>query len=243
MDHMVATICVNFDKLLDVVRSPNDAVFPGTSKGRIVMIIRWQYSFMLALLIGFTVGCESQSNKAIRQQAQMEAEHALQQAVAEKEMAAAQIGQVAVAVMTPTAGNKTAGTVTFTRSADGVDVEATISGLNPGQEHAIHIHQFGDLRLDNGKGTGGHYNPEGHDHSLPTTQMRHAGDLGNLTADANGNASYSISVKNVTLNSHHNPIVGRGVIIHAKVDDGGQPTGNAGARISQGVIGFANSGG
>ncbi len=241
MDRMVATIAVNFDKLLDVVRSPNDAVSTNTSKGRIVMIIRWQYSFMLALLIGFTVGCESQANKEIRQQTQMEAEQALEQAAAE--MAAAQVGQVAVAVMTPTAGNKTAGTVTFTQGTDSVVVEATISGLNPGQQHAIHIHQFGDLRLDNGKGTGGHYNPEGHDHSLPSTEMRHAGDLGNLTADANGNANYSITVNNVTLNSHHNPIVGRGVIIHAMVDDGGQPTGNAGARISQGVIGFANSGG
>ena len=36
-----------------------------------------------------------------------------------------------------------------------------------------------------------------------------------------------------------NPIVGHGVIVHAKRDDGGQPTGNAGARIAQGVIGVA----
>ncbi|MEO2149285.1 MAG: hypothetical protein ABGY15_03745, partial [bacterium] len=71
---MVAGIEEKFDKLLDVMRSPNDAVSTNTSKGRIVMIIRWQYSFMLALLIGFTVGCESQSNTAIRQQAQLEAE-------------------------------------------------------------------------------------------------------------------------------------------------------------------------
>jgi len=29
--------------------------------------------------------------------------------------------------------------------------------------------------------------------------------------------------------------------VHAKEDDGGQPTGNAGARIGQGVIGIAKS--
>ena len=146
-----------------------------------------------------------------------------------------------VAVMQPTAGNKAGGTVVFTQTKDGVKVEANITGLSPNSEHAIHVHQFGDVRLDNGKGAGGHYNPEGHDHGLPAKDKRHAGDLGNLTADANGAASYTIVAKNISVAGLHNPVVGRGVIIHAKVDDGGQPTGNAGARISQGVIGVAKS--
>ncbi len=144
-----------------------------------------------------------------------------------------------VAVMQPTEGNKAGGTVVFTRIKDGVKVEANITGLAPGSEHAIHVHQFGDIRLGNGKGTGGHYNPEGHDHGLPATAKRHAGDLGNLKADANGAASYTVVAKNISVAGLKNPVVGRGVIIHAKVDDGGQPTGNAGARISQGVIGVA----
>ena len=146
-----------------------------------------------------------------------------------------------VAVMQPTAGNKAGGTVVFTQTKDGVKVEANITGLSPNSEHAIHVHQFGDVRLDNGKGAGGHYNPEGHDHGLPAKDKRHAGDLGNLKADANGAASYTIVAKNISVAGLHNPVVGRGVIIHAKVDDGGQPTGNAGARISQGVIGVAKS--
>ena len=144
-----------------------------------------------------------------------------------------------VAVMQPTAGNKAGGTVVFTQTKDGVKVEANITGLSPNSEHAIHVHQFGDVRLDNGKGAGGHYNPEGHDHGLPAKDKRHAGDLGNLKADANGAASYTIVAKNISVAGLHNPVVGRGVIIHANVDDGGQPTGNAGARISQGVIGVA----
>ena len=146
-----------------------------------------------------------------------------------------------VAVMQPTAGNKAGGTVVFTQTKYGVKVEANITGLSPNSEHAIHVHQFGDVRLDNGKGAGGHYNPEGHDHGLPAKDKRHAGDLGNLKADANGAASYTIVAKNISVAGLHNPVVGRGVIIHAKVDDGGQPTGNAGARISQGVIGVAKS--
>jgi len=143
-----------------------------------------------------------------------------------------------VAVMTPTAGNAARGTVTFTGDGHGVVCSATISGLTPG-DHAIHIHEFGDIRRDDGKGCGGHYNPEGHDHALPGTDERHAGDLGNLTADANGDASYTITLDNVTLDGRHNPIVGRSIIIHVGPDDGGQPTGNAGARVAQGVIGYA----
>ena len=88
---------------------------------------------------------------------------------------------------------------------------------------------------------GGHYNPEKHPHALPdTTEKRHAGDLGNLQADSNGKVHHEITVKNVTIAGTKNPIIGRGVIVHAKVDDGGQPVGNAGPRIACGVIGVAN---
>ena len=146
-----------------------------------------------------------------------------------------------VAVMAPTEGNTAKGTVVFTQMGKKVKVEAIIEGLKPNQKHAIHIHQFGDARMPNGTGTGGHYNPEMHDHALPDKSTRHAGDLGNLTSDASGKAKYELEIENVSLFGPKNPIIGRGVIIHAKKDDGGQPTGNAGARISQGVIGIANN--
>jgi len=203
---------------------------------------------LLGVLVCFAAGCdmpgEAERKRQIGQKqvtAEMESRLAMETRMTERHdlEVAARLGQVAVAVMTPTAGNSAAGTVTFTQGEKGIIVEATIRGLEAGQQHAIHIHQYGDLRLDNGKGTGGHYNPEGHPHALPTSEQRHGGDLGNLTADAKGNASYSIVVTNITIDGDHNPIIGRGVIIHAKVDDGGQPTGNAGARISQGVIGIA----
>ncbi len=143
-----------------------------------------------------------------------------------------------VVVMTPTEGNTTGGVVTFTAVSGGVKAVADISGLSPNGTHAIHVHQFGDIRGSNGKSAGGHYNPTGHDHGLPDKSQRHAGDLGNLTADYNGKAHYEITVKNISLTGK-NTIIGRGVIIHAKADDGGQPTGNAGSRISMGVIGVA----
>lgn len=145
-----------------------------------------------------------------------------------------------VAVMRPTEGNEVSGTVTFTQVDSQVRVQANISGLTPDQEHAIHVHEFGDDRSDDGTSTGGHYNPEGLPHGLPDESERHAGDLGNLEADGDGNASYEIMLDNVTLGSAHNPVIGRAVIIHAEPDDGSQPVGAAGARIASGIIGVAN---
>lgn len=150
----------------------------------------------------------------------------------------------AVAVMFPTEGNDVSAKVTFVQTKAGVRVTAEVSGLNPNQKHGFHIHEFGDLSAADGTATGGHYNPEGHDHALPegtpgNNGVRHAGDLGNLEADADGHALYQQTFDNITIAGTQNPILGRGVIIHAKTDDGGQPTGNAGARIAQGVIGVA----
>ena len=148
----------------------------------------------------------------------------------------------AVAVLHATAGNKCQGTVRFTQDGDSVKVVADIKGLVPGQKHAFHIHQFGDCSSSDGMSAGGHYNPENHQHGLPEAENRHAGDLGNLQADNDGKAHYEITVKNISVAGLKNPIVGRGVIVHAKVDDGSQPVGNAGARIACGVIGVANPG-
>ena len=50
---------------------------------------------------------------------------------------------------------------------------------------------------------------------------------------------YRAEFKNISMLGK-NAIIGRGVIIHAKPDDGGQPVGNAGARIGFGSIGVAN---
>jgi superoxide dismutase, Cu-Zn family len=145
----------------------------------------------------------------------------------------------AVCVLQPTAGNKASGTVTFTQSGGKVKVVADIAGLEPDSKHGFHIHEFGDISKPDGTGTGGHYNPEGHPHGLPPASNRHAGDLGNVTADAQGNAHYEITVGNITIDGHEHAVLGRAIILHAKPDDGGQPTGNAGARIAQGVIGVA----
>jgi len=142
----------------------------------------------------------------------------------------------AVAVLHPTTGQHCQGVVRFTQDGESVKVVADIGGLAPGQKHAFHIHQYGDCSAPDGMSAGGHYNPEGHQHGLPDSENRHAGDLGNVQADDQGKAHYEITVTNISIMGTKNPIIGRGVIVHAKVDDGGQPVGNAGGRIACGVI-------
>lgn len=143
----------------------------------------------------------------------------------------------AVATIAPTAGNAVRGTVEFRELKDGsVRVVADLEGLTPGQQHAMHVHEKGDCSAPDGTSAGGHYNPGQHDHGLPPAEPRHAGDLGNVTADANGRAHYEITVTNLSIRGANNPVEGFAVIVHAKPDDGGQPVGNAGARLGCGVI-------
>jgi Cu/Zn superoxide dismutase len=73
------------------------------------------------------------------------------------------------------------------------------------------------------------------DHALPSADKitGHAGDLGNLTPDSSGVAKIALSLANLSTWQ----VLGRGLIIHALEDDGGQPTGNAGARLAQCVLG------
>jgi Cu-Zn family superoxide dismutase len=145
----------------------------------------------------------------------------------------------AVAVLHSSSGSKVSGQVRFTQEGNAVKITALLEGLTPGQKHAMHIHEFGDCSAPDATSAGSHYNPEKHPHGLPEANQRHAGDLGNVQADAQGKAKYEISVNNMTIAGTKNPIIGRAVIVHAKPDDGSQPVGNAGGRIACGVIGVA----
>lgn len=144
----------------------------------------------------------------------------------------------AVAVVAPTAGSTVRGTVTFTATDGGVRITAQLEGLTPGS-HGFHVHEFGDCSAADGTSAGGHFNPAGAPHAGPDAGARHTGDLGNLSADAQGTASYERVDRTVRLDGPHS-VIGRGVIVHAAPDDlTTQPTGNAGGRVACGVIGMA----
>ena len=147
-----------------------------------------------------------------------------------------------VCVVQPTKGNRCKGVVRFTRQRKGVKVVADIEGLTPNQKHGFHIHEFGDVSGLDGKSAGGHYDPaHTGKHGRPGEKGVHAGDMGNLVADGKGKAHYEATIPNITVAGWKNPILGRAIIIHAKEDDFGQPTGNAGGRIGYGVIGVGKS--
>ncbi len=146
----------------------------------------------------------------------------------------------AVAVMHATEGNSAEGTVIFTQTDEGVRVEASISGLDANSLHGFHIHEYGDCRASDGTSAGGHFDPEDMEHGGPDDEIRHVGDLGNLESDADGNATADYVDSRLQLSGMMS-ILGRGLIVHAEEDDlESQPTGDAGARLSCGVIGVAN---
>ena len=144
----------------------------------------------------------------------------------------------AIAVLQPTAGSTVVGTVTFTAAGDTVKVVADLTGLTPGK-HGFHIHEFGDCSDPKAASAGGHFNPSNHQHGAPDATERHAGDLGNIDADASGKAHLEANDKSMKL-AGTDSIIGHAVIVHEKADDlKTQPTGDAGGRVACGVIGIA----
>lgn len=144
----------------------------------------------------------------------------------------------AIAAMQPTQGSQVRGVVSFAKTSGGVRVVVDLQGLAPGK-HGFHVHEFGDCSADDASSAGGHFNPGHGSHGAPDAKVRHAGDLGNLEADASGHAALDRVDSTLALDGPGS-ILGRAVIAHAAEDDlTTQPSGNAGARQACGVIGVA----
>ena len=106
-------------------------------------------------------------------------------------------------------------------------------------ENGFHIHEFGDISRPDGQAAGGHFNPHNHEHNGPESLQRHVGDLGNIEADNYGYAYYEAVDPQMSFSGKAS-VIGRAVIIHANDDDlTTQPTGDAGGRVGQGVIGIS----
>ena len=130
------------------------------------------------------------------------------------------------------------GEISLTESEEGLIIEANMEHVPDPGKHGFHIHEFGDCS-DTGNAAGGHFNPMSAPHGfLPENGLTHAhaGDMGNMDIDENGSGHLHVVLPDVTLISGPHPVAGRAIIIHAKEDDFGQPTGNAGGRIGCGTI-------
>lgn len=141
----------------------------------------------------------------------------------------------AEALLGPTQGHTTTGTVVFVQKGGEVEVTAHVAGLTPGA-HGFHIHEKGDCGAPDATSAGGHFNPHGHPHGHPRRGPHHAGDMPLLETDAYGNAKLVAVLPGLTFEGPDG-ILGKSVIVHAAPDDfKTQPAGNAGARVACGVI-------
>lgn len=137
-------------------------------------------------------------------------------------------------------GSNVTGNAVFRQENGKVNMVAIMSGLEPGL-HAIHLHETADCSSDDGKSTGGHWNPTGQPHGKwGDATGYHKGDIGNFNADANGNGTISFTTDQwcIGCGDPAKDIIGKAIIVHQGSDDfTSQPSGAAGARIScAGVI-------
>ncbi|ORZ00622.1 superoxide dismutase [Syncephalastrum racemosum] len=150
----------------------------------------------------------------------------------------------AVAILSQSAA--ITGMINFTQPHPGAQttVTAKIHGLEPGK-HGIHVHSLGDIS-GGCNSTGTHWNPRNMTHGGPNDEIRHAGDFGNVVADANGDVCVKLHDDVATLFGPES-ILGRAIVIHALEDDLGRggnaeskSTGNAGGRLACGIIGISS---
>lgn len=144
-------------------------------------------------------------------------------------------GSVTVGTLLDATG-KNVGSVALSGGEGGhLQLTVIVTGLAPG-EHGVHLHEAGACDPSGDKpfaSAGAHFNPGGMTHGM------HAGDLGNLTADAEGDALYTATNDQLTagMASSLADADGAALVIHETDDDlKTDPSGNSGARIACAVL-------
>lgn len=143
------------------------------------------------------------------------------------------------AALVSRSGSKVQGDLLFEQCGTTLTITGLVTGLTPNQLHGFHVHENGDCSAPDASSAGGHYDPDGKPHGAArSVQVQtHAGDFGNLPADANGNSKVTIITTERTLRSGPLSLDGRAVVVHAKPDDlRTQPSGDSGARVACGVV-------
>ncbi len=136
------------------------------------------------------------------------------------------------AIVTAIDGSSIKGTVLFEPTGrHKFKVSAQFEGLKPNQKWGFHVHEFG-ICEKKALLAGAHFNPNGQKHGGPRGKKRHLGDLGNLSSNSEGVATYTLLTTGKL-----KKFLGRSVIVHAQPDDlKSQPTGQSGQRLACGVI-------
>lgn len=156
-----------------------------------------------------------------------------------KEEPAAETAKKVTVSMESKSGSEVKGNVVFSEENGVVTMTAVFEGLAPG-EHAIHLHEKADCSADDATSTGGHWNPTFAQHGKwGDAQGYHLGDIGNFTADEEGNGSITFETDQwcIGCGDEKKDILGKAVIVHQGTDDfTSQPSGAAGARVSCGGV-------
>lgn len=162
-----------------------------------------------------------------------------QSATTEQEQQQQNDERTAQATMEAKSGSNVTGEAKFTDEGNGkVRFELTVNNLTPG-EHAVHLHENGDCSAEDASSAGGHWNPTMKPHGKRGDGTSyHKGDVGNMTVGNDGKGTMNLSVDGWSIGGPDSTnVVGKSVIIHEKADDfTSQPSGNAGGRVSCGVI-------
>jgi len=141
--------------------------------------------------------------------------------------------------LTPKSDSNVSGNVVFTEKNGVVTMNAIMEGLTEGT-HAIHIHAKADCSSDDGKSTGGHWNPTAQPHGKwGVKEGYHKGDIGNFVvkADGLGTVNFKTDEWCIGCDDETKNIVGKAIIVHQGTDDFvSQPSGAAGKRVSCGGI-------
>ena len=143
-------------------------------------------------------------------------------------------------LLSPKSKSSVTGKVEFVESNGSIQMTAVLKGLSEGS-HAIHIHEKSDCSSDDGKSSGGHWNPTGQPHGKWGAESGyHKGDIGNFIVENSENETiveFSTNEWCIVCGDDTKDILGKGVIVHQGVDDfTSQPSGAAGSSVSCGGI-------
>lgn len=141
----------------------------------------------------------------------------------------------ATAVLMDQSGNAL-GTLELAEMDGGVHITGELTGV-PNGDHGFHIHETGmcdaSVQFET---AGAHYEPGEHKHGTENPEGPHAGDLMNITANDDGEATVDLHNEAVTL-AELLEGDGSAIVLHNDPDDyKTDPSGNSGDRFACGII-------
>jgi superoxide dismutase, Cu-Zn family len=130
------------------------------------------------------------------------------------------------------------GSAVFLQKGRSVRILIDVKGFAPGTK-AVHIHEVGQCDPPF-ESAGAHFNPTKAEHGTANPRGPHAGDLPNITVEANGQGHLEVTTPRITIEKGPTSLFdadGSSLVVHEAADDlRTDPDGKSGARVACGVI-------